>query len=283
MLKKDDSEWTEEDRTTIQSFPKFVAEVQKRLLKKEIYSERLKECEDPPDILNQKCAQLANVISRARYLIIYTGAGISTSAKIPDYRGPNGIWTLLQKGEEVTQSLTDFSQSADPTLTHMAIKQLWERGICHHVVSQNVDGLHLRSGIPKVALSEVHGNMYVEACVKCGREFVRLFDVTENTKRHQHKTGRFCYHCGHPLKDTIVLFGEKGSLKWPLNWAGAEDHADKADAIICLGSSLKVLRRYPWLWGMSKPPQKRPKLFIVNLQWTPKDQFARLKINGKKH
>lgn len=279
-MKKDPKLLTDEDRETLNSFPKLVSEVEMRLHKKEVASERLKESEDPPDLLEKKCAQLASVISRAQYLLIYTGAGISTSAKIPDYRGPNGIWTLLQKGEEVTQSLTDFSQTADPTLTHMAIKELWERGICKHVVSQNVDGLHLRSGIPKVALSEVHGNMFIEACTKCGREFVRLFDVTENTRRHHHKTGRFCYHCGHPLRDTVVLFGEKGSLRWPLNWTGAEYHADKADVILILGSSLKVLRRYPWLWCMSKPAQKRPKLYIVNLQWTPKDQFSRLKING---
>lgn len=281
MLKKDPSEWTEDDRTTIHSFPKLVEEVEKRLHKTEVASLRLQECEDPPDLLDKKCAQLASVISRARYLIIYTGAGISTSAKIPDYRGPNGIWTLLQKGEQVTQSLTDISQTADPTLTHMAIKTLYDRQVCKHVVSQNVDGLHIRSGIPKVALSEVHGNMYIEACTKCAREFVRLFDVTENTRRHHHKTGRFCYHCGNALRDTVVLFGEKGSLRWPLNWQGAEYNVDKADVILCLGSSLKVLRRYPWLWSMAKPPQKRPKLYIVNLQWTPKDQFARLKINGK--
>lgn len=280
-MRKDPSEWTDDDRTTMKSFPKLLTEVEKHLQKREVASERLKESEDAPDLLNKKCAQLASVISNAQYLIIYTGAGISTSAKIPDYRGPNGIWTLLQKGEQVTQSLTDISQTADPTLTHMAIQSLWKAKVCKHVVSQNVDGLHLRSGIPKVALSEVHGNMYIEACTKCGREFVRLFDVTENTRRHHHKTGRFCYHCGNSLRDTVVLFGEKGSLRWPLNWQGAEYNVDKADVILCLGSSLKVLRRYPWLWSMAKPPQKRPKLYIVNLQWTPKDQFAELKINGK--
>ncbi|ODM90810.1 NAD-dependent protein deacetylase sirtuin-7 [Orchesella cincta] len=285
LLKRSPTEWTDDERTTIQSFPQLVLEVsklvEKRLHKKEIASERTKELEDAPEVLDMKCSQLASVISRARYLIIYTGAGISTSAKIPDYRGPNGIWTLLQKGEEVAQSLTDFSQTADPTFTHMAIKELWDKRVVKHIVSQNLDGLHLRSGIPKTALSEVHGNMYVEVCVKCGREFIRLFDVTENTRRHHHKTGRYCYHCGASLIDSVVLFGEKGALRWPLNWAGAEYHVDKADAILCLGSSLKVLRRYPWLWCMSKPAAKRPNLYIVNLQWTPKDQFAQIKINGR--
>ncbi|XP_035715623.1 NAD-dependent protein deacetylase sirtuin-7 isoform X2 [Folsomia candida] len=281
LLKKDPDELTEEDRVNLAAFPELAEEAKKRLNKRHLASERMKEEEDPSDQLDKKCDRLAQVISRAKYVVLYTGAGISTSASIPDYRGPNGIWTLLRKGQTIADDLKQFPQSADPTFTHMAIKELYERGMIKHIVSQNVDGLHLRSGIPKTALSEVHGNMYIEVCLECHREYVRLFDVTENTKRHHHKTGRYCYHCGTPLKDSVVLFGEKGSLRWPINWAGAEYNVDKADVILCLGSSLKVLRRYPWLWCMSKPVKQRPKLYIVNLQWTPKDRFAALKINGR--
>ncbi|CAK9803445.1 NAD-dependent protein deacetylase sirtuin-7 [Anthophora quadrimaculata] len=243
ILQKSETDRTAEETGILVSCSDVVKEVNLRQEKRHRVKARLKEIEDAPEILEEKCMRLAAAISRATSLAVYTGAGISTAASIPDYRGTNGVWTRLQQGKDIGNH--DLSQ-AEPTLTHMALYALYKARVLKHIVSQNCDGLHLRSGIPRTLLSEVHGNM-----------------------------------CNSVLQDSIVHFGERGNLPWPINWNGATRAAKQADVILCLGSSLKVLKKYPWLWQMDRPIHKRPSLYIINLQWTPKDENAVLKINGK--
>ncbi|KAK2815796.1 hypothetical protein Q5P01_026263 [Channa striata] len=280
VLRKPEAERTEEEAAVLLLHGAIVEELGKRQVRRNVLKRKQEEVFDDTDELKAKVRQLAVAVNQAKHLVVYTGAGISTAASIPDYRGPNGVWTQLQKGRTVSSS--DLGK-AEPTLTHMCIKMLHKEKLVKHVVSQNCDGLHLRSGLPRNCLSELHGNMFIEVCTSCSpvKEYVRLFDVTERTSLHRHGTCRRCSHCGSELRDTIVHFGERGTLEQPLNWKGAAEAAKMADVILCLGSSLKVLKKYACLWSMNRPASKRPKLYIVNLQWTPKDDLAVLKIHGK--
>ncbi|XP_065184131.1 NAD-dependent protein deacetylase sirtuin-7-like [Sycon ciliatum] len=221
--------------------------------------------------------ELVDILRCAPHVVVYTGAGISTAAAIPDYRGPNGVYTLAAKGQAV--SPCDLT-AANPTLTHMVLVALLKTGRVKHIVSQNCDGLHRRSGVVQEQISEIHGNMYIEVCKQCSppTQYIRECDVTGKTARHRHATGRACSACYGPLHDTIVLPGERGSLAWPLNWAAALEHAHSASHILVLGSSLKVLRHYKDLWMMARAKEKRPKVLIINQQATSKDKQAMFRI-----
>ncbi|XP_070793739.1 NAD-dependent protein deacetylase sirtuin-7 isoform X1 [Pituophis catenifer annectens] len=309
ILRKPAADRSADEAMLLSGCQEMVRDLERLRKKRERLRRRLEEVCDEPDELKRKVSKLSAVVRGAKHLIVYTGAGISTVRQLQflTTEAQMGCGQCCKKGEVsgnwfksisyVTLGswfllfiflffpcirATDLSE-AEPTLTHMSIACLHNNKLVKHVVSQNCDGLHLRSGLPREALSELHGNMYIEVCTSCtpNREYVRIFDVTERTALHKHQTGRLCHKCGAQLRDTIVHFGEKGILQQPLNWEAATEAAGKADVILCLGSSLKVLKKYPHLWCMSKPPRHRPKLYIVNLQWTPKDDLAVLKLHGR--
>jgi mono-ADP-ribosyltransferase sirtuin 6 len=106
----------------------------------------LPELVETPDDLARKARELADLIKQSKHFIVFTGAGISTSAGIPDFRGPEGAWTLQAQGRQRTSAATSTLQ-AIPTATHMALVELQNRGLMKYLISQNCDGLHRRSGI----------------------------------------------------------------------------------------------------------------------------------------
>ena len=108
---------------------------------------------DPAAKVDQVASQLATLIQNAKHFIVYTGAGVSTSAGIPDFRGPEGAWTKRAQGKELKFDGNKTLQAV-PTATHMALVALQERGLLKYLVSQNCDGLHRRSGI--LPVSHVH-------------------------------------------------------------------------------------------------------------------------------
>lgn len=161
-----------------------------------------KEFFDSPEVLRDKCRRLAALIRAARHAIAFTGAGISTSCGVPDFRsgmgtclsvGP-GAWELKAKGKiRAPSARTTSTLCAIPSYTHMAFVELQRRGLLRHLVSQNTDGLHRRSGFPPEALSELHGNSNLERCRKCGAEYLRDFSCRQAGRAvHDHRTSRRC-------------------------------------------------------------------------------------------
>lgn len=225
---------------------------------------------------------------------MHPGAGISTAAGIPDFRGPNGIWTLEERAkkrakaggskqtpsagttaEKAKAKASETAQQAfvraDPTLSHHLLTELETLGYVTYLVTQNVDSLHLRAGFPRSKLAEVHGNLFMEKCSApqtCGAEYLRDYDVGGVGLK---PTGRACEKCGAPLHDTVLDW--ESALPEPEK-SQAESHCQLAELIICLGTSLRIYPVGDW-------PLSGKQFVIVNLQATPIDEKAKLIIRAR--
>ncbi|XVF70895.1 hypothetical protein PTKIN_Ptkin11bG0198900 [Pterospermum kingtungense] len=227
---------------------------------------------DTAHALQDKIEQLVKLIQKSRHLVVFTGAGISTSCGIPDFRGPKGIWTLQHEGKPLPEASLPFHR-AMPSMTHMALVELEKAGILKFVISQNVDGLHLRSGIPREKLAELHGNSFMETCPSCGAEYLRDFEVETIGLK---ETSRRCSaeKCGAKLRDTVLDWED--ALP-PKEMNLAEKHCRMGDVVLCLGTSLQIT---PACNLPLKSLRGGGKIVIVNLQKTPKDKKASLVIHG---
>ncbi|KAF6097019.1 sirtuin 6 [Phyllostomus discolor] len=210
----------------------------------------LPEIFDPPEELERKVWELAKLLWQSSNVVFHTGAGISTASGIPDFRGPHGVWTMEERG--LAPKFDTTFENARPTQTHMALVQLERVGLLQFLVSQNVDGLHVRSGFPRDKLAELHGNMFVEECVKCKTQYVRDTVVGSMGLK---ATGRLC---------TVA---KARGLRACRN----------ADLSITLGTSLQIRPS-----GNLPLATKRRggRLVIINLQPTKHDRQADLRIHG---
>ena len=269
---------TPEQTALLDAHPSVVAPMratlERALLRKSQTEARLEEREDPSEVIAERVARLADMIRHLGSFVLHTGAGFSTAARIPDFRGASGVWTMRAKGMSV--AMPKFEDCA-PTRAHMCAVALHRAGYLTRVVTQNVDGLHTRAGLPPEAVSELHGSVYREACVnpECDAgTYERAFDVTATKPhhgRHRHKTGRACDACGWDLRDVVVQFGER--LDHDVLAAAVADSA-AAPLSLVLGSSMKVP-------PASTLPRKSAAMVVCNLQWTNQDKRATMKIRAR--
>ncbi|KAL8591258.1 hypothetical protein ACOMHN_017582 [Nucella lapillus] len=235
----------------------------------------LPETFDSAEAVEEKVQQLAAMVRRSSFTVFHTGAGISTSAGIPDFRGPKGVWTLEQRGEKPQVNVT--FESARPTLTHMALVALHKAGIVQYIVSQNVDGLHLRSGFPRDRLSELHGNMFMEQCKKCHTQYIRSKCVPSMGEK---ATGNVCTRpksrgiCRGLLHDTVLDW--EASLPED-DLERAEEYSRRANLSVCLGTTLQIIPsgNIPLL---TRKKKEGGQVVIINLQPTKHDKKCDLKI-----
>lgn len=191
------------------------------------------------------------LLSLARRVCVLTGAGISTDSGIPDFRGPQGIWTkdpsaaglaTLQhylsspavRAETWRRRAFAPGPTPRPNRGHLALVELERQGRLRALVTQNVDGLHLAAGITPDLLVEIHGHLRGYRCLGCGREG-QMEEVLERVRHGELDPA--CPACGGILKSAAISFGQ------PLEGEAvrrAEEAAQDCDLFLAVGTRLEV-------------------------------------------
>ena len=230
--------------------------------------------------LEEKILLAANWIAESERLVVFTGAGCSTGSGLPDFRGPDGLWTRRDKGLPPPKSKLPWDQ-VKPNPNHYAVVELMEMGKLDYLISQNVDGLHAKSGIPFEKLAELHGNMYFMKCLECNKKLTfedagwdkKKFGSgyrTQGVRENQPK----CPTCSGRLISSIVNFGD------PLPYDELQEsivRSQNSDVFFVVGSSLVVTPAAD-MPGIAK--QNGSKLIIINKGDTPYDNAADIKFNN---
>jgi mono-ADP-ribosyltransferase sirtuin 6 len=211
--------------------------------------------------LDEKIETLAKLLYKSRYPVIFTGAGISTESGLPDFRGPDGMWTRRDKGL-APKPMSKSWNSVEPNSGHLAIVELQKIGKLKFLISQNVDNLHLKSGIRHDLLAELHGNITKFRCTKCGK----TVDQSKERKTCQ---------CGGILAPSVVDFGQSLPER---DLMLSFEHSRKSDLFIVVGSSLVVT---PAADMPKEALRSGAKLVIINKGETPFDFHTNLRFTEK--
>jgi NAD-dependent deacetylase len=225
--------------------------------------------------------EIAGWIIDSDHVVAFTGAGISTDSGIPDYRGPDGVWTRRDAGLPPPAWRAPHGQ-AQPNPSHLALVKLQRMGKLQFLITQNTDNLHRQSGIDPEILAELHGNGKLVRCLGCDRQHTRPevgWDLDRFGPGYRTQTpvpGQpTCPNCGGRLISSVVNFGD------PMPEAEMELaalHAQNCDLMLVLGSSLMV-NPAASLVGLAL--QGGARVVLISQGETPYDEVADLRIwNG---
>jgi len=209
--------------------------------------------------LNQRIQTLAQWLYESKYPVVFTGAGISTESGLPDFRGPDGLWTRQDKGLPPRPMAISW-HDVEPNTGHLSIVELQRLGKLKFLISQNVDNLHLKSGIKPELIAELHGNIAKLRCINCGN----LISRSEASKSCS---------CGGKFVKSVVDFGESLPEK---DLRLSFEHSRKSDLFLVVGSSLVVtpaadMPREALLSGA--------KLVVINQGETPFDRMVSMRFH----
>jgi len=236
----------------------------------------------------EEIERLAQLIIESQKVIVFTGAGISTESGIPDFRSPGGIWSRYDPEDFTIQKFlsspaarkTIWKMSveggllteAEPNLAHYAIAELYQLGKLDCVITQNIDNLHQKAGVPEDKVFELHGNVRWVVCLSCRRRFP-MPEVLQKIKEGIEVPD--CPGCQGILKPDAVFFGEALPQE---TLQEAIRRAQNCDLFIVIGSTLVI---YPAAYIPTYAGEAGATLAIVNLTPTPFDHYAAVVIRGK--
>jgi NAD-dependent deacetylase len=218
----------------------------------------------------------------AERVVVLTGAGISTDSGIPDFRGPQGVWTknpLAEKMSNIHYYLADPevrklawqnrlsspAWNAKPNAGHLALVDLFNRKKLHALITQNIDELHQMSGIPSERVIEVHGTMRRVMCWSCGMR-APMQKALDRVRAGEADPP--CRQCGGILKSDTISFGQQLD---PEVIDRAMRVAGEADLFIAIGTTLQV---YPVAGTVDVAREAGARIVIVNAQATAFDDVA---------
>jgi NAD-dependent SIR2 family protein deacetylase len=228
--------------------------------------------------LQQYIETIARWITGSEHVVAFTGAGISTDSGIPDFRGPQGVWTRRDAGLPAPRWRVPPGR-IEPNASHFSLVELQRLGKLRFLITQNTDNLHRSSGIRPEILAELHGNGQLMRCLGCDRLCARQ-EVGWDARRWGpgYRTQEpmpeqpVCAACGGRLISSVVNFGDpmpQGEL------ALAKEHARRCDLMLALGSSLTV---QPAASLVGQALRTGARVVLVNRGKTPYDRKATLRV-----